>query len=351
MKFRLIDIIKYAIPLVVAFLLLRFYVFKELSLADMIATFQQANYSWVIFSGIVLLFAHWSRAYRWRLLLEPLGYKPSMFRMFLAVMIGYFANLLLPRMGEVSRCGVLNKMNKVPINAGIGTVVAERLFDVVMLLLLLCLNFLLEFNRLSEFFIQFFTDKFGSFSQISSTFYLILIVGVLFITGIGFWAYKNQEKLWKIAILAKVRDFFLGMWEGLVSVRKMQNKWSFIAHSFLIWIGYYFAAYLLTFALPDSKPLGWMGGLTILMMGSLGMAAPVQGGTGPYHLLVSSALMLYGWSQEEGIILATFIWASQTLLTIVAGGICFVISLFINRSDTPSVEIKDTPSQKYNSAT
>jgi uncharacterized protein (TIRG00374 family) len=343
MRFRLIDLIKYAIPLAVAYLLLRYYVFKELSLADMVATFRQANYWWVILSGIVLLGAHLSRAYRWRLLLEPLGYQPGMFRMFLAVMIGYFANLVLPRMGEVTRCGVLQKMNHVPINAGIGTVVAERLFDVVMLLFLLCLNFLLEFNRLSQFFIQFFSDKFGSFGQLSATFYVVLLVGVLAVAGILFWAYRNQEKLWRIAILARIRDFFLGMWEGLVSVRKMQNKWGFILHSFLIWIGYYFAAFLLTFALPDSQPLSWLAGLTILMMGSLGMAAPVQGGTGPYHLLVSSALMLYGWSQEDGIILATFIWASQTLLTLLVGGICFVISLFIETAQ-PVPAPKTNPS-------
>ncbi len=340
MKFRLINLIKYTLPLIVAYLLLRYVVFKKLSFSDLLDTFKQANYSWVLLSGIVLIGAHLSRAYRWRLLLEPLGYKPGMFRMFLAVMIGYFANLLLPRMGEVSRCGALQKTDKVPMNAGIGTVVAERLFDVVMLLFLLCLNFILEFNRLSHFFIQFFTEKFGSFEQLSATFYIILIAGVLAFAGILFWGYRNQEKLWKIAILARIREFFLGMWEGVISVRKMQNKWSFLLHSFLIWIGYYFAAYVLTFALPNSMSLDWLGGLTILMMGSLGMAAPVQGGTGPYHLLVSSALMLYGWSQEEGIILATFIWASQTLLTIVVGGICFIISLFVHpvRATTNGVQ-------------
>jgi len=334
MKFRLIDIIKYAVPLVVAYLILHYYLFKVQSLANMIATFRQANYSWVILSGVVLLGAHVSRAYRWRLLLEPLGYRPGLLRMFLAVMFGYFANLLVPRMGEVSRCGVLQKMDKVPVNAGIGTVVTERLFDVVMLLFLLCLNFLLEFNRLSTFFIQFFSEKFGSFAQVSSAFYVVLIAGVLIFAGILFWAYRNQEKLWKNALLARIRDFFLGMWEGITSVRRMQNKWSFLLHSFLIWIGYYFAAYVLTFALPDSRPLSMLAGLTILMMGSLGMAAPVPGGTGSYHLLVSSALMLYGWSQKEGILLATFIWISQTLLTILVGGICFVTSLFVKTQDS-----------------
>lgn len=114
MRFRLIDLIKYAIPLLIAYLLLRYYVFREVSLTDMVAVFRTADYRWVVGSGVVLLLAHLSRAYRWRLLLQPLGYAPSLWQMFLAVMIGYFANLLLPRMGEVTRCGALHKTDRVP---------------------------------------------------------------------------------------------------------------------------------------------------------------------------------------------------------------------------------------------
>ena len=161
MRFRLIDLLKYAVPLVVAYLLLRYYVFKEISLSEMVAVFRQADYGWVLLSGVILLTAHWSRACRWRLLLEPLGHRPGVFRVFLAVMIGYFANLLLPRLGEVSRCGMLQKTNRVPVNVGIGTVVAERLFDLLMLLVLLALTFLLEFNRISGFFLNLFGAKAG----------------------------------------------------------------------------------------------------------------------------------------------------------------------------------------------
>lgn len=329
MKNRLVTFLQYAIPLLVAYLLLRYYVFKELSLADMVAVFQRADYRWVLASGVILLTAHLSRAYRWKLLLQPLGYRPGLFRVFLAVMIGYFANLLLPRLGEVTRCGVLQKMDRIPLNAGLGTVVAERLFDVLMLLILFCLNFLLEFNRLSDFFMSFFQERFGKFGQLSGAFYGIIALGVLAFAGILFWGFRQRERLFQNPRLARVRDFFVGMWQGVVSVRNMDSPWGFVAHTLLIWVCYYLAAYLLTFAIPDSAPLSPLAGLTILVMGSLGMAAPVQGGTGPYHLLVSSALMLYGWRQEDGIILATFIWASQTLLTILAGGFSFVVSLFV----------------------
>jgi hypothetical protein len=141
----------------------------------------------------------------------------------------------------------------------------------------------------------------------------------------------------QIAFFGKIRTFVKGMMEGLLSVRKLEHKWDFILQTLLIWAFYYGASYSLTFALPDTQRLTWLAGLTILMMGGLGMAAPVQGGTGPFHVLVSGALLLYGWNQQDGLILATFIWASQTLLTLIAGGLCFVISLFVSKPSAQEV--------------
>jgi glycosyltransferase 2 family protein len=337
MKARILTFFKYALPLVVAFLLLKFYVFKQISLADMVQEFRQANYNWVIFSGVMLILAHVSRAHRWNLLMQPLGYRPGLFQTFLAVMVGYFANLILPRMGEVTRCGILQRMERVPLHTSFGTVVAERIFDVIMLLLLLSLNFILEFNRLSTFFIDFFSSKFSSLSNLSQNVYIlftcIIILGLFALVAL----YKYRSRFTKMAFFAKIRTFVKGMVEGALSVRKLERKWDFVLQTILIWIFYYGASYSLTFALPDTPRLSMLAGLTILMMGGLGMAAPVQGGTGPFHILVSSALLLYGWNQEEGLVLATFIWASQTLLTMVVGGICFVISIFMTKPATEQI--------------
>ncbi len=339
MKARVLTFFKYALPLVVAFLLLKFYVFKEISLSEMVREFKKANYYWVGLSGVMLLLAHVSRSHRWNLLLHPLGYRPSLFHTFLAVMVGYFANLILPRMGEVTRCGLLNKMERVPVNAAFGTVVAERIFDVIMLALLLSLNFVLEFKRLSGFFIDFFSSKLGGLAKVSQNIYIILtcliILGLAGIIAI----YKFRSKFNQIAFLAKIRTFVRGMMDGVLSVRKLDRKWDFVLQTILIWIFYYGASYSLTFALPDTQRLTWLAGLTILMMGGLGMAAPVQGGTGPFHILVSSALLLYGWNQQDGLILATFIWASQTLLTLVVGGLCFIISLFVSKPSAQGVPV------------
>jgi uncharacterized protein (TIRG00374 family) len=334
MKARILTFFKYALPLVVAFLLLKYYVFKEISLADMVKEFKSADYNWIALSAVFLLLAHLSRSYRWNLLMKPLGYRPGLFQTFLAVMAGYFANLILPRMGEVTRCGVLNRMERIPVHSAFGTVVAERIFDVIMLFLLLCLNFILEFRRLSDFFIDFFSSKFSGLANVSQNIYILFTCAVILSLAAILAIYKYRSKFSQITFLNKIRAFVRGMLDGLLSVRKLDRKWDFVMHTVLIWICYYGASYSLTFALPDTPRLGWLAGLTILMMGGLGMAAPVQGGTGPFHILVSGALLLYGWSQEDGLILATFIWASQTLLTLIVGGICFIISLFMTKNFT-----------------
>jgi hypothetical protein len=151
------------------------------------------------------------------------------------------------------------------------------------------------------------------------------VTGLVFLIAL----YRSRARFRGNAFYIRVSTFVKGMLDGILSVRKLDRKWDFFLQTVLIWSGYYLASYLLTFALPDTARLSPLAGLTVLIMGSLGMAAPVQGGTGSFHLLVSGALLLYGWKAEDGLILATFIWASQTLLTVIAGGICFLISLFI----------------------
>lgn len=282
MKARILTFFKYALPLVVAFLLLKFYVFKQISLSEMVGKFGEANYYYVGLSGIFLMLAHISRSYRWNLLLQPVGYRPGLFQTFLAVMVGYFANLILPRMGEVTRCGLLQRMERVPVNTAFGTVVAERIFDVIMLLLLLGLTFILEFKRLSNFFIDFFTSKFSGLTQLSQNLYIIITCLIILSLAFLIIIYKYRAKFSQIAFLSKIRTFVKGMMEGVLSVRKLDRKWDFVLQTILIWVCYYGASYSLTFALPDTERLSMLAGLTILMMGGLGMAAPVQGELAPF---------------------------------------------------------------------
>ena len=324
------NAIKYLLSLAVAGGLM-WYVFKDMDLASMWTKFENANHAWLILVVIFTIVAAWSRAYRWNMLLEPLGHKPSTFNATVAVFTGYFANQLIPRAGEVTRCGTLNRLEKIPVNESFGTVVAERIFDVITLLLLIGLAFVLEFGRLSEFFVTFFSEKLG-LSQKNGANSLLLFGGIavvgLALLVAAWWYYrKNVLQLRRNALFAKVEGFVLGLIDGLLSVRKLRNPSLFIFHTILIWTMYLLSSYVCFFVLPESSHLTLLAGLTVLIMGGLGMSAPVQGGIGPYHVLVSSALVLYGLSKEDGLALATYIHGTQLILMLILGGISFIITL------------------------
>ncbi|MFN3378619.1 MAG: YbhN family protein, partial [Runella zeae] len=230
-----------------------------------------------------------------------------------------------------TRCGTLNRLEKVPVNVSFGTVVAERVFDVVSLLLLIGLAFVLEFGRLSYFFMSLFGEKLGLGQEGCSNRIVILAgVGVI---GIGlavaaWWFYrKNAERLRQNALFAKIEGFVLGLVDGLLSIRKLRSPMAFVFHTVLIWVMYFLSSYVCFFVLPESSGLSLLAGLTVLIMGGLGMSAPVQGGIGPYHILVSSALVLYGLSKENGLALATYIHGTQMILMLILGGISFIITL------------------------
>lgn len=330
------NVLKYLISLAVAGGLLWF-VFKDIDLPAMLTAIGQADYRWVAVFGVLTLVAHWSRGVRWGLLMEPVvDQKISQSNLTMAVLTGYFANLLIPRMGEVTRCGTLNRTDDVPVNVSFGTVVAERLFDVLMLLLLIGLTFVLEFNRLSAFLTEFFSSKFNVGTLQDNSWLLILAV-VGLVSGIaGAWWLFNRYKaqLMQNPLLAKVIQFGLGLLDGLLSVRKLRNPGMFVFHTLLIWTMYYATTYVLFFAMPQTAQLGPLAALTILVMGSIGMAAPTQGGLGSFNILVGSALVLYGLTQQDGQTLATLMLLSQWIFVILFGGTSFLIVLARSRRES-----------------
>ena len=336
MSLRVKQVLQYTISLMLAVALL-YYVLKSIHPGELLARFRQADYRWIILSGLLSVVAYWSRAKRWCLLIEPLGYRPQVFHSFIALMSGYFVNMFLPRVGEVTRCGVLNKLEKVPVNVSFGTVVAERIFDVIMLFILLCFTFLLEFERLGGFLADLLKSRFDFVNEKlndTPTVLALVITALLFLATIAYLLFRYRHRLAKIRLVQKIAEFLKGMGEGLVSIRKLKNPGAFFFHTGLIWVMYYFMSYVLFFAMPQTSGLGIRAGFTILIMGGLGMSAPVQGGFGTFHILVGNALVLYGLSQQDGLILATFMHTSQTLFTLLMGGICLMIGLFMQRKKT-----------------
>ena len=312
--------------------LLFWYVLKDQDFNKIGEDFRKADYFWIGMSVAVSLVAYWSRAVRWNLLLEPLDIKPPVYKTFLALMSGYFANVFLPRAGEVARCLMLNKMNKAPFNATFGSVVAERVFDMIGLLVLLGVTFVLEFKRVSGFLSEIFIDKFkGLFTGLQEMYFFLILFAFLAAGLFGMlWFLRHQIR--RNTTYQKTTVFIKGVWEGVIGIRNLEKKWLFLFHTILIWVCYYFMTYLVFFAFAPTAHLGAIAGLLILVVGAIGMSAPVQGGIGAFHYLVAAALLIYGISKEDGVSYALLLHTSQSLTVIIIGGISFVISLLIGKN-------------------
>lgn len=273
-------------------------------------------YLWMM--AVVAVFSHILRALRWRMLLEPLGYRVSLFNSFISLMTGYMVNLAVPRGGEVSRCYNLYQLEKTPVQVSFGTVITERLADVLCLLVLIVASFYIEWEKLKAFID---TLNFSKGSSVNvPTWAWIALAGVVALAIAAFMLRKN-EKLVKI---------ILGFKDGLLSVFKLKNKGLFVAYSIGIWILYFVMSYFVIKAFPETSALGFSAVVTLFAIGSIAMAAPLPGGTGSYHVLVPLGLtMLYNLSKSDAVAFVFIFHAWQTLLMIVLGFISFLISYWI----------------------
>jgi glycosyltransferase 2 family protein len=318
MNSRLISILKYILLLVIAFGLLAF-AFRGISLRKIVQEILRADVSWVLISLVPSFAALISRSYRWNLLIEPLGYKPKLTKTFYAVAIGYFANLAFPRFGEVTRCAALSKAESVPFNMLLGTVIVERVVDVLTLIICLILTAIIELHRLGTFLVGTIIDPvIEKVNQMFSS--SILLAGlVIILIALVFAARYVRIKSKKEKRESKIVHLIRGLVSGLKSIGQLKRPWLFVFHSILIWLLYFLSVYLCFFALPATRGLGLTAALFLLVAGGLGMSAPVQGGIGAYHLLVSQGLMLYGLSRQDGLAFATLIHTSQLAMVVLLG--------------------------------
>jgi len=319
------TVIGYSLPLVFAVVLVWF-TFKDVDLDAMFANIKDANYWYITLSALPMTVAHYSRGRRWQLLLEPLGHKLTSWDAFLAVMSGYFANLLVPRMGEVTRCAVLQKRCNIPLNESVGTVVVERVFDLVMLLGITATAFLLEFDKLSYFFSDKLAQKeayAAAHPEAANNNGLYLIIGLAVLLVILIAAFIFRKQLFRNPIFSKAKAFALGIWEGVLSIRKLEKPGEFLFHTVLIWVGYFFTLCISMFALAPTATLGFLPAFTILVVGSFGMVAPVQGGLGAYHWIVTMGFVeIYSLPQAAAAGAATLFHTSQTIYTFLVGALC-----------------------------
>jgi uncharacterized protein (TIRG00374 family) len=276
---------------------------------------------WLIVPVVVLIMlSHYSRALRWKILMEPLGYKPSTFNTFATVMIGYLVNAGVPRLGEVVKCTLLSRYENVRADKLVGTIVMERAVDVAGLIIMFIIALLLQGHIIGEFtshlFGNFFQDKSGHFS----TKKIVITLSVL--SGIFLIIYVLLKRFGHIDAVAKIRKVLSGIAHGLSSIRLIKHKKLFLFHTVFIWAMYLMGTTLGIYALRETEHLGVYGGLTTLAIGSVGMII-TPGGIGAYPLLVAKLMGLYGLDENTiGNALGWLLWSVQTLI-ILLGGLIF----------------------------
>lgn len=279
-----------------------------------------ADYKWVILSALACLCSHVFRALRWGMLIKPLGHQPQLKNTFAAVMLGYLANLALPRLGEVSKCAALSKAEKIPANQLIGTMLVERIFDFLMLILVTALTLLVEFDQIAAFAYRIASEHYSNTSRNLPVLGLSLLLIFLVITAVWYLLRSG-----KVTMPAKFVVFWYGIRNGLFSVKTIESKSTFLFYTIMIWGMYLLSTYLCFYGLEATSTLGMGAALATLFFGSIGMTIPVQGGIGTYHFMVAQGLTAYAIDRADGLAYATIIHSSQTLVILVIGS----ISLFL----------------------
>lgn len=263
--------------------------------------FAKANYFWVFAAAVFGILAYWFRAVRWNLLLEPLGYKISNSNSFWTISFGYLMNLTIPRSGELARSTALFGVEKVPVEKSFGTIILERVVDLVCMGGFLGLTLIFKYDAILAFY-KYVTQEKGNSAEPETGNLLYIIIGIALVAGIlMFILRKNLEKF---ALYRKVVDFGKGIFHGLTSIFKLKQKFKFIWLSVAIWICYYLAAYLVCFALPETSNFTIADGFFIIVVGTLGMMVPASGGIGAFHFALKLGIMALflsmGKNPEEG---------------------------------------------------
>jgi uncharacterized protein (TIRG00374 family) len=333
MSSRLKAVLKYVI-IIAATAFLIWFSLQGLQVAEgedkwdyLVHTWQLAHKGWLLLMAVLAIASHVVRAERWRMLMVPTGHKTKLSYSFLSLMVGYLINLVIPRGGEVSRCYNLYKLDKTPVEISFGTVVVERIVDLLCLLILMVVAFLVEYEKLIEFLN---TLPWNAVTQNSKTSLIIYILLALAVAGIIFyWIVRRSSKL-----NGFVKKTWTGFKAGLLSVFKLKNKWLFIFHSLLIWFLYFLMSYAVIRAFPQTEHLGFNAVLSLFAIGSIAMAAPLPGGAGSYHVLVPKGLVFLYLIAESDAVAFTFIFHGwQTAIMIVCGAISlFISSILMKRS-------------------
>ncbi len=306
---------------------------------EILAAFSRIKVFWLIVIAFFGLLSIYLRAIRWNMLLEPMGHKPRTSNAFMAIMIGYLANLALPRIGEMIRCTLLYKYDNVPVTKSFGTVIVERVIDLVLLLVFFAIAILVQIDILSAFaYDKILVPLQKKFDIINVKMIIILILTVFIVSSfIIFLFIRNKHS--NSPFLNKIRELLKGFWHGLKSVSKLKHPYLFVLYSILIWVSYFFSTYFAFFCLAETSNLGVNAALAVLAFGTVSFIV-VQGGIGIYPFIVANTLALYGIFKTTGYAFGWIVWSLQTIEIIIGGLISFIILPIINKKGN-NVETKE----------
>ena len=315
MNSNLKKFLKIFLPLAIGISLV-WYSLSDINTDEFIGYFKDANYGWISLGLLCGILSHLSRAYRWKFMLEPLGFKPKFGNSVMAVLVAYLVNLTIPRAGEASRAAVMANYENVPFEKGFGTIVAERIADLVMLLVIIAITLFLQFDFI--------------FDLLSEKVDPIKIAIGLAVLLLGFFFFTRYIKKSTSGFGLKVKNFVSGLLEGVMSIFKMRKKWPFIFHTVFIW-AMYVAMFWATIPAVNGLEVPIAAVLIGFIAGAFSIAA-TNGGIGLYPIAVMGAFLLFGVPKNLGIEFGWVMWTAQTAMIIIFGGLSFLLLPIYNKA-------------------
>jgi len=309
------KVLKIVLPLALGSFLV-WYSLSDISLETLGNYFKEANYSFIFLGLFFGILSHLSRAYRWKFMLEPLGFKPKFTNSILAVLVGYLVNLAIPRAGEISRATVMTNYEKIPFEKAFGTIVAERIADLIMMLSIVAITLFVQY----DFIYDLLTKNFNPI-KISIGFAILIV---------GFYIFTSFVKKATSGFLLKIKTFVSGLIEGVTSIFKMKNKWAFIFHTVFIW-AMYVAMFWATIPAIEGLNVPFGGILIGFIAGGFSIAA-TNGGIGLYPIAVASALALFDIPAETATAFGWIMWTAQTAMIVIFGGLAFLLLPIYNKN-------------------
>ena len=280
-------------------------------------SFEKANYYYILLSLVIAIIGYWSRAYRWKFSLNHLGYETKFHNNFLTVSVSYLVNLTVPRSGEITRAALLKKYENVPFDKAFGTIVAERIVDLLIFFLFVLIGFISQFDKIYQFLL-------GNNVSLQSLIITGIIGLLLFVIFVLIWIYAE----WKIILKLKVK--LSGLLEGITTVYRMKDKWKYLFHSLFIWFSYLAMFYVAIFALPETAKIGFNVVIMGFIFGSLAVGF-TNGGLGAYPFSIALIFSLYGITKDVGTAFGWLVWTSQTVLAILLGLVSYLLLPTLNR--------------------